>query len=62
MVSLENSTTHLKGNINVTHLFQKTDVRTFPNSFYEATITLIPKSKTVQKKNKIIKTVDQYLS
>ena len=43
-------------------LFQKIDVRTLPNSFYEATITLIPKSKTVQKKSKIIETVDQYLS
>ena len=32
-------------------LFQKTSEEgTFPNSFYRATITLIPKPKTVQKR------------
>ena len=41
------------------NLFQKTDVRMLLNSFYEATITLIPKSES---KKRIIKTVDQYLS
>ena len=38
-------------------LFQKlAEVETLPNSFYEATITLIPKPKTTQKK----KTTGQY--
>ena len=38
-------------------LFQKiAEEGTFPNSFYEATITLIPKPKTTQQK----KTTGQY--
>ena len=33
------------------NLFQKiAEEGTFPNSFYEATITMIPKPKTIQKK------------
>ena len=41
----------------ILELFQKTaEEGTLPNSFYEATITLIPKPKTTQKK----KTTGQY--
>ena len=40
----------------VLKLFQKIAEGTLPNSFYEATITLIPKPKTTQRK----KTTGQY--
>ena len=54
MASLGSSTKHTEKNLYLfLKLFQKTEEGTLPNSFYEATITLIPKpdSDTTKKGN-----------
>ena len=59
MASQENSIKHFREELMAILLkvFQKiSEEETLPNSFYKATITLIPKPKTTQKK----KTTGQY--
>ena len=55
-----NSTKYSKNiNINPLEFFQKTEEEeTLPNSFYEASITLILKPETLPEKKKV---TDQYL-
>ena len=51
--SLEKSTKHLKRMPNLVKFFQKTEEeRTFPNSFYEMSITLKPKTDKYTYKKK----------
>lgn len=57
MTSWVNSAKHLKRINTILRLFKKTEEKeTFPDSFYEASIALIPKTQTLQDK----KTADQY--
>ena len=52
MVSLMNTTKHLM-NINTSQTFPKIEEeRVLPNSFFETSIILISKTKTLQKKRK----------
>lgn len=48
MTSLVNSTAYIKTNINSSQT-SKIKEETFPNSFHETSITMIPKSKNLQE-------------